>query len=322
VKFAWVGFHTEGLAALQALLDARAPIAAVLTLTPELAAKRSGGVDYAPLCAQFGVPLQHIAGINEPDAFQILQDVAPDVLFVIGWHQIVRPPVMRLARRGLIGAHASLLPHNRGSAPINWAILRGEREAGNTLMWLAEGVDEGDIIAQRAFPIAPYDTCATLYERVAATNREMLLEVLPQLLAGERPGRPQERGTEPVLARRRPADGRISWDCPAARVYDFIRALTRPYPGAFSALDGRQWWIWEAALPPDRGPVGAPGEVLGPVHSPAPSACGQVVACGSGAVILLEAEDAAGTRLRGQPLSEQQWTGKRWMSGGDHEAQR
>jgi methionyl-tRNA formyltransferase len=312
VKFAWVGFHAEGLAALRALLGARAPIAAVLTLKPDLAAKRSGGVDYAPLCAEYGVPLHYIAGINEPDAFRILQDLAPDVLFVIGWHQIVRPPVMRLARRGLIGAHASFLPHNRGSAPINWAILRGERDAGNTLMWLAEGVDEGDIIAQRAFPIAPYDTCATLYARVAATNREMLLEVLPRLLAGERPGRPQARGTEPVLPRRRPADGRITWDSAAEQVYDFIRALTRPYPGAFSSLDGKQWWIWEAALLPDRGSVGEPGEVLGPVLSPTESACGQLVACGSGAVILLDVEDDAGTRLRGQSLSEQQWTGRRF----------
>lgn len=315
VRFAWVGFHAEGLAALQALLAAGAPIAAVLTLSPSLAAKRSGGVDYAPVCSQYGVPLHHIAGINEPQAFHILEALQPDVIFVIGWHQIVRPPVMRLARRGLIGAHASVLPHNRGSAPINWAIIRGERETGNTLMWLAEGVDEGDIIAQRAFPITPYDTCATLYAQVAASNREMLLEVLPQLMAGERPGRPQARGDEPVLRRRRPADGRITWDCPAERVYDFVRALARPYPGAFSSLDGKQWWIWEAALLPDRAPVaGAPGEVLGPVLSPAQSACGQLVACGSGggALILLEVEDDAGTRLRGQALSEQQWTGKRW----------
>jgi methionyl-tRNA formyltransferase len=320
VRFAWVGFHAEGLAALQALLAAGAPIAAVLTLKPDLAAKRSGGVDYAPVCSQYGVPLHHIAGINEPEAMQILSALAPDVIFVIGWHQIVRPPVMALARLGLIGAHASLLPHNRGSAPVNWAIMRGERETGNTLMWLAEGVDEGDIIAQRAFSITPYDTCATLYAQVAATNREMLFEVLPQLLAGERPGRPQARADEPVLRRRRPADGRVTWDCPARMVYDFVRALARPYPGAFSVLDGKQWRIWEAALPPDRGPVGAPGEIIGPVHSPAQSACGQLVACGSGAVILLEVEDDAGTKLRGQQLSEQQWTGKRWeLAGAAHD---
>lgn len=312
MKFAWVGFHAEGLPALRGLLEARAPIAAVLTLTPELAAKRSGGVDYAPLCAEFGVPLHQVSGINEPEAVQVLEAIGPDVVFVIGWHQIVRPPVLRLARMGFVGAHASYLPHNRGSAPVNWAIIRGERETGNSLMWLAEGVDEGDIIAQRKFWITPYDTCATLYARVAESNRDMLLELLPRLLRGERPGRPQTPSDEPVLRRRRPADGRITWDCPARMVYDFVRALTRPYPGAFSTLDGQQWWIWEAALPPDRGPVAAPGEVLGPVVSPVSSACGQLVACGTGTVILLEIEDSVGTRLRGPTLGDQPWIGRHW----------
>jgi methionyl-tRNA formyltransferase len=315
-RFAWVGFHAEGLPALHALLRAGAPIGAVLTLTPELRAKRSGGVDYVPVCAEFGIPLHFISGINEPEAYAILERLAPDVIFVIGWHQIVRPPVMRLARLGLIGAHASYLPHNRGSAPINWAIIRGERSAGNSLMWLAEGVDEGDIIAQRAFPVTPYDTCATLYAQVAASNRDMLLEVLPHVLKGERPGRPQERGTEPVLPRRKPADGRINWDAPARAVYDFIRALTRPYPGAFSTLDDKRWCVWDAAVLPDLGPLpgrGAqPGEVLGPVLSPCGSACGQLVACGDGAVILLELQDEHGTVLHGQTLSEQPWAGKRF----------
>lgn len=313
LRFAWVGFHAEGLAALDALLAAGAPIAAVLTLTPELAARRSGGVDYAPVCAKYNVPLHYIAGINEPAAYEILQAVSPDVIFVIGWHQIVRQPVMGLPRLGLIGTHASYLPHNRGSAPINWAILRGEQQSGNTLMWLAEGVDEGDIIDQRAFPITPYDTCASLYAQVAATNRDMLLAALPQLLAGERPGRPQQKGDEPVLRRRRPADGRITWDSPAQLVYDFIRALTRPYPGAFSALNGVDWWIWDAALPPDLGPSGAtPGDVLGPVKSPAEAACGQLVACGTGTIILLEVQSATGLRLNGRALAEQSWTGQRW----------
>ena len=316
MKFAWVGFHAEGLPALRGMLEARAPIAAVLTLTPELAAKRSGVVDYAPVCAEFGVPLHKVAGINEPEAAQILEAISPDVVFVIGWHQIVRPPVLRLARMGFIGAHASYLPHNRGSAPVNWAIIRGERETGNSLMWLAEGVDEGDLIAQRKFWITPYDTCATLYGHVAESNRDMLLEVLPRLLRGERPGRPQTHSDEPVLVRRRPADGHITWDCPSRTVYDFVRALTRPYPGAFSSLDGTQWRIWDAALLPDRGPVAMPGEVLGPVVSPVASACGQLVACGTGTVVLLELEDAAGTRLRGTALSDQPWTGKRWDTPG------
>jgi methionyl-tRNA formyltransferase len=99
-------------------------------------------------------------------------------------------------------------------------------------------------------------------------------------------------------------------------VYDFVRALTRPYPGAFGFLDGKQWWIWQAALLPGRGVVATPGEILGPVVSPVPSACGQLVACGTGTIILLELEDAAGTRLGGTALSDQPWTGKRWENAG------
>src|SRR4051812_1382898 len=166
VRFAWVGFHQEGIEALDALLDAGAPIKCVLTLRPDLAAKRSGGADYFPVCGKHGVPLHYISDINNDDARSILAAVQPDIVFVIGWHQIVRPDALRLARVGMIGAHASLLPHNRGSAPINWAIINGEKETGNSLIWLAPDVDAGDIIDQMAFPISETDTCATLYRQV------------------------------------------------------------------------------------------------------------------------------------------------------------
>jgi methionyl-tRNA formyltransferase len=315
VRFAWVGFHAEGLPALDALLAAGAPIHVVMTLRPDLAARRAGAADYTPVCAKHDVPLRHIAGINEPDAASILTDLAPDAVFVIGWHQIVRPPVLRLARIGMVGAHASLLPHNRGSAPINWAIIRGECETGNSLIWLAEDVDAGEVIDQRAFPITLYDTCATLYAQVAVTNRDMLLALWPRIATGERPGRPQPSTHEPVLPRRRPADGRIEWQQSAKALYDFVRALTRPYPGAFSWMDGHRWRIWQAALPPTAGAVfdGEAGEVLGPVVSPVEDACGQLVACGDGgALMLLELEDDTGVVLRGRALSEQRWIARRW----------
>jgi len=320
MRFAWLGFHAEGLPALEALLAAGAPIDAVLTLQPELAAKRSGRADYQPVCQRYRVPLHYVANINESAAHRILCGLAPDVVFVIGWHQIVRPPALQLARVGMIGAHAALLPHNRGSAPINWALIRGERQTGNTLFWLAEEVDAGEIIDQTAFPITPHDTCASLYQQVALSNRDMLLRVLPRLLAGERPGRPQPPTDEPVLPRRRPADGRIDWSQPSRAVYDFIRALTRPYPGAFSALDGQRWRVWQAALPLVAAPALSagepqPGEILGPVVSPVSEACGELVACGEGAVVLLELEAEDGSVLRGRELSDRPWVGRRWGDG-------
>lgn len=313
MRFAWVGFHVEGVPALEALLADNAPIREVLTLTPELAARRSGGADYRDVCDRFGVPLRFIPDINGPQARQILADLAPDVVFVIGWHQIVRPDALRLARTGMIGAHASLLPHNRGSAPINWALINGEAQTGNSLIWLAPDVDAGDIIDQTPIPITAYDTCATLYRQVAETNREMLQRLLPRLLAGQRPGRPQVTTDEAVLRRRRPTDGLVDWNAASRVIYGFIRGLARPYPGAFSTLDGTLWRIWDASLPPlaSAGPA-MPGEVLGPVVSPRAEACGQAVACGRGSLILLEIESEDGTVLSGRALSEQRWAGRRW----------
>ncbi len=317
MRFGWVGCHAEGRPALEALLDAGAPIAGIVTLQPELAARRSGAVDYAPLATRHHVPLYRVGNINDPDGHAALRALDADIVFVIGWSQILHAPALRLARSGMIGAHASLLPHNRGSAPVNWALIRGERRTGNSLIWLAEDVDGGAVIDQTMFCITPYDTCASLYERVAASNRDMLLSLVPRLLAGDRPGRPQPAGDEPVLPRRRPADGRIDWGQSSRAVYDFVRALTRPYPGAFSSLDGRRWTVWHAARIPSvdgTGHPGTPGAVLGPVVSPLEAACGQLVACGEGAVVLLELEADDGTVVRGRTLSEQPWTGKRWSN--------
>ena len=320
MRFGWIGVHQEGLPALEALLDAGAPFAAAVTLRQELAATRSGAADYRTVCGRAGLPLYEVGNVNDEATVQLLRDLKLDVVFVIGWSQILKPATLQTARLGMIGAHASLLPHNRGSAPVNWALIRGERISGNSLMWLAEGVDAGDLIDQTAFCITPYDTCATLYERVAESNRDMLLRALPALLAGERPGAPQRHTNEPVLPRRRPADGRVDWRGDSASVYAFVRALTKPYPGAFSGLDNRRWTIWAAALLPDMaGTMGAsraaaPGEILGPVVSPAESACGQVVACGNGAIVLLELQTDNGEVLRGRRLSEQQWTGRVWTN--------
>src|ERR1051325_5949974 len=191
LRFAWVGFHAEGGPAFEALMQAGAPIHGVITLTPELRARRSGAIDYGPLCARFGVPLYEIADINGPDGLAALGAIQPDVAFVIGWSQIARPPALRLARIGMIGAHASHLPRYRGSAPVNWALIKGETETGNSLIWLAEGVDRGAVIDQTAFGIRPYDTVASLYDRVAASNCDMLLRLLPRLLAGQAPREPR-----------------------------------------------------------------------------------------------------------------------------------
>lgn len=315
LRVGWIGFHVEGVRALRSVLQRGYRVQAVITLKSEQAAKRSGAASYTDPCRAFDVPLYEVANINDDESRGLLEKLALDIVFVIGWSQIVRAETLRLARVGMIGAHASLLPLNRGRAPINWALIKGAKQTGNTLIWLAEGVDRGDMIDQTVIPITPYDTCASLYDRVAESNSDMILRALPHLLAGEQPGRAQPHTDAPTLPGRRPQDGLVEWSLSNAEVYDFARALTRPYPGAFGWLDGKRWIIWQSALLPGACALkAAPGAVIGSVFSPVEEACGQAVACGKGAVVLLEIEDEDGEILKGRRLSDQVWEGKVWAS--------
>lgn len=311
LSIGWVGFHREGVEAFRAVAREGFDLRFLVTLDSASLAKRSDARDYGPLAAEHGVPVHRTASINAPETVAFVHNNAPDMLVVLGWSQILSEQVLACARLGTIGAHASLLPHNRGSAPVNWAIIKGEREGGNTLMWLSRELDGGNIVAQQGFPISPYDTCKSVYDKVARTNRTLLLRALRQLDRGIVPSRPQPPSTEPLLPRRRPRDGLIDWGGHAAGVYDFVRALTRPYPGAFSSIGGQTVTLWRAALPDFlQGELGRPGQVLGPVRSPSPAACGVAVACGRGALIVLEAELPNGRVLKGPRLSEVDWTGE------------
>jgi len=311
VRLGWIGFHQEGVSALRAIVAHGYRLEGVVTLQPAVAARRSAAADYRGLCRELGLPLVEVADINGPDGLSALASLDLDVAFVIGWTQLVRAAARSLVRTGLIGAHASLLPVGRGRAPINWALIQGQSQTGNTLLWLNDTVDGGDLIDQTEFPISLYDTCATLYERVADSNRDMILRVLPGLLRGERPGRAQPVSADPPLPGRRPEDGRIDWSQTSQQVYDLVRAVTRPYPGAFSTLAGRRWLIWRCALLPGNRRGARPGIVVGPLRSPTSDACGQVVQCGRGQVALLEVE-AEGETLGGTWLSDQLWTGRCW----------
>ena len=315
LKIGWIGFHQEGIPALRGLLESGVELEAVITLEQSALVKRSAAVGYADVLAPYGVALHEVSNINDASSISLLQSLDLDLLLVIGWSQILHKAVLAAARLGVIGAHASLLPHNRGSAPINWALIRGETTAGNTLIWLTEGVDEGSIVDQMEFSVTQYDTCETLYEKVAQTNHRMIERILPQLFSGRKPGRSQPHTHEPILPRRRPADGLLNWNQPAQKVYDFVRALTRPYPGAFSFLDGQRWIIQSCALLPDIG-IGSEsaGMILGPVVSPIAAACGLAVAGSDGTIMILELENSDGQILSGTALSDTKWTGKVWTN--------
>ncbi len=314
MRIGWVGVHSEGISALAAVCAAEYDVVGMLTLRRDKAERRCGSADYETICDDHDIPLHEVDNINDENSVAILNSWNCDLLVVLGWGQILGPDVLNTPRVGAVGAHASLLPHNRGSAPVNWAIIRGEQQTGNSLIWLSEGVDTGELIDQRAFPISAYDTCSTIYDKVAASNRDMLLDLCFRLEAGERPGEPQLHSDEDVLPRRRPKDGLIEWNSRSEDIYNMVRALTRPYPGAFADLNGQKYRVWNAALLSLPTAVAVPGTVLGSVCCPDSSACGQLVATKDGAIVVLEVEDENGQVFRGRELSEQDWTARARLS--------
>lgn len=311
MKIGWIGVHAEGIPALEAVCAADYEVIGLMTLQQKKADKRCGSADYDSVCERFEIPIFEVENVNDSVSIDILSSWNCDLLVVLGWGQILGSEALRQARIGVVGAHASLLPHNRGSAPVNWAIINGESETGNSLIWLVEGVDSGNLIDQRTFEISAYDTCTTIYDRVAEANAEMLIDLLRQLELGECPGTPQQETGEAILPRRRPKDGIVNWNTNSSEIYNLIRALAQPYPGAFAFLNGEPYRIWNAAMIPLPKSVAAPGTVLGPVSSPEQNACGILVSTSDGAILLLNLEDSSGHVLQGRELSEQNWTGKR-----------
>lgn len=309
MRVTWIGSHEEGLEAFR-LTAQRGCVDAFITLDDEAFAKRSAGTRaYKDICGEYAVAYHTVDTIKGEKAFELIKRYSPDLLVVLGWSEILPERLLDIPKIGTVGTHAALLPHNRGSAPINWAIINGEELTGNTMMWLSKNVDAGEIVDQESFPITLFDTCKTLYDRVAETNARMLLRLLDALDRGERPALPIENKTdEPLLPRRRPKDGLIDWNRSARQIYDLIRAVTRPYPGAFSFIGGRKYLIWEASVLPF-GHGSAPGTVAGCGYGFADGGTGLAVAAADQMIFITELEDENGRVFRGRELYELGLTG-------------
>jgi methionyl-tRNA formyltransferase len=261
-RVVFVGAVHEAEPALAALLAGPATVAGVVTAPADPSLRPSGYVDLEPLAAAHGAPVRRCTDINAGPEVAYIRHLAPDLIVVVGWTRLLHAELLAIPPRGCVGFHASLLPRYRGRAPVNWAILRGEEVTGNTMMYLDPGTDTGDIVDQRRVPIGLDDTCATVYAAVAQAGAAMLTDQLPALLAGSARRRPQTADGGEVLRKRTPHMGITDWDRPARAVHDWIRALTRPYPGAFGFQAGRKVMLWASGGP---GPYcgGRPGEVLG-----------------------------------------------------------
>jgi len=295
LNIGWLGYHIEGMLAINEVIQSGYKIDAIITLDEKGKSIRSAVTDFTEIAENNSIPIFQISNINSEESITLLSNLELDILFVIGWSQILSQSVLNCLKIGAIGAHASLLPHNRGSAPVNWALINGEQVTGNSLIWLDERVDEGDLIYQEKIEINPFDTCKSLYEKVAITNRIMITQALMDFHLGIFPRITQDFKGSPILPRRKPSDGKINWEKNAVEIYNFIRALVKPYPGAFFNEKEITFIIWDASVLNIKCSFSSPaGTVVD--HLIGPEKCGLIVQCGSNSIIILFEIEASETK--------------------------
>ena len=296
MRTVWVSFDTIGRDCLEAASDAGAEIVGVVTLPGPIDPNRSGQCAFDDVAARLGAVLHETRDINAEDTLAAVGELEPELVFVVGWSQLVRDPFIELASEGVFGMHPTLLPRHRGRAPIPWAILTGLARTGVTLFEIVDATaDSGAIVGQREVEISPDETATTLFARIADAHVELVRALVPQLLARTAPRIPQDPSRASSWPKRSPPDGIIDWETRAPYLYDWVRAQTRPYPGAFTFLGDEKVIVWGArpVSLADEAPAGTIVDVLDE---------GPVVACGEGGLLLEEvqtdaAELAVGARL-------------------------
>jgi methionyl-tRNA formyltransferase len=177
-----------------------------------------------------------------------INDLPPDLIVVCSYSMVIPKPVLNIPRLGCINLHGGLLPQYRGPHVLNWAIINNEKETGVTLHYMDEGLDTGNIIGWKRFPIAFEDDALGVYTKLVQAGAELLSEYWDGIIAGNAPGIPQDEKQARYYPMRRPEDGRIDWKEPALKIYNLVRALVPPWPGAFSFINGQKVTICRALL--------------------------------------------------------------------------
>jgi len=233
--------------------------------------------DFASLAASHGIPVLRLRdSMSDRELLSSVEALLPDAFLVVGWYHMIPRRWREVAPA--FGLHASLLPDYSGGAPLVWAMINGESKTGITMFQMDDGIDSGPIALQVEEPIRSDDTIATLYARIEERGIELLDRTLPLLAAGNLPLRPQPKSGRRVMPQRSPEDGWINWSRDADFIDRWIRAQTRPYPGAFTDSAFGRLTIWASRPLAERPSNGAPGLVFVTTRG------GLGVVCGAGAL--------------------------------------
>ncbi len=306
MRIVFMGSAELACDSLEALLQSpRDEVVAIVT-QPARPKGRNQQVSPCPVHAfaeARGLPLLLPEKASDPAFIQELRALAPELIVLVAYGQILRRAILELPSKGAINVHPSLLPRYRGAAPIQWAIARGETTTGLSILYMSEKMDAGDIILQEPHPIDPEDTAGTLEPRLARRGAELLVQAVDLIREGRAPRRPQDASAVTVAPKLKKADGRMDWGLPALELHHRVRAFN-PWPCCYcEPAPGDSLRILRVRV--EEG-AGVPGTVL------RCAADGPVVAAGGQALCLLEVQPS-GKR----PMSGADWARGWRLRGGE-----
>jgi UDP-4-amino-4-deoxy-L-arabinose formyltransferase/UDP-glucuronic acid dehydrogenase (UDP-4-keto-hexauronic acid decarboxylating) len=287
-------YHNIGCEGIQALLDNGIEIQSVFTHADN-PAENTWFRSVAELASSKGIELNAPADPNHPLWVERIRKMKPDFIFSFYYRNMLGKELLAIPKKGAINLHGSLLPKYRGRCPINWAVLNGEKEAGVTLHYMTEKPDAGDILAQEKFPIGPDDTALDVHQKAAKAAAVLLKKALPKLKKGTLKGIPQDNEKSTYYGGRKPADGVIDFNKSAAEIRNLVRAVTRPYPGAFAFLGEKKYLFWQVSEV-KAAKKASPGTIL--------STSPLTVACGKGAIRVDFAQSEGGVFCSGVQLAK------------------
>lgn len=242
-------YHDVGVRCLQVLLSAGVEVPLVVT-TKDDPNETQWFASTSVTAAEYGLTVVTPDEVDSPELERSVAELRPDFVFSFYFRSLIGAPVLNAARLGALNIHGSMLPRYRGRAPVNWAILHGERETGATLHYMTARADAGDIVDQLAVPILENDEARDIFGKVTVAAEVILARSLPGLIAGTAPRLPQKMEAGQYFGRRRPEDGRIDWAAGARAIHNLVRAVAPPFPGAFGQIDGQRWMIHKTRVEP------------------------------------------------------------------------
>ncbi|MFN7087563.1 MAG: formyltransferase [Burkholderiales bacterium] len=232
-------YHDVGVRCLSVLLAHRVDVPLVITHQDD-PAENIWFASVAELAKQHDIAVLTPADPHAAEVMAQVRTLQPDFLFSFYYRSMLKPQLLQIATRGAFNMHGSLLPKYRGRAPVNWAVLHGERETGATLHEMVEKPDAGRIVDQQAVPLLPNDLAIEVFRKVTFAAEMVLDRSLPALLAGRARLSPQDLARGSYFGGRRPEDGRIDWSRDAWSIHNLVRAVAPPYPGAFAPVGKRR----------------------------------------------------------------------------------